>query len=626
MFVAFAGLYPDLMFSRVVNEISYFKGAADEDFYTSEALNGTYRLDRSAADVALKIIYHFFNDDLSKTHVFAHGFFSFVTALAAYWAVSFIVCSSSTRILLAALLIFGGSIFMPGSEVVWPTALTNVISHFLIPLGKTISPIYTTFYFNIYRSPEPQTTWTWVFIALGLMSRWALNPDSRRRLLAYMLVFCFVPFFYVSCVYAIIAVQTLWLAFAFINKQYKLAKMMCMPLVCAVVALVLSLTLNKATAHAAVYSVFHSRLPVLTFSVAISLAMSVFQMTRLRREARVSIIELLSLSLVMTPMVIMNQQIATNAMVMASSFDLYINYLLLLFGFYLWFFCKRHVVSRNLTGKQDYNLRGPILSDNRSGQIRPKAFYHYIWFKDKIRVNVTEAFHALLSFLLHHTSSIMLCAVIALVALGQYNVYNTYYQTNCMFLASRKALDQANSLLNNSVKDVAAFDLSLMDNILLFEKGLKPVQHYSIAFTSPVASIESSTWVDPVHHPVNRGLFEFWMRYNYSPHDISVILNNEATSGEGYYLPFYFSFVDSWGPFSLYRSLRPNFILERIPYIVNAYTDYLSACGGYDASKPVIALCSHMDNGSKPRCFSQKLISEGSVGGTTVYAFLQSGL
>ncbi len=574
--VAVIGAWPHVRFSLELGQPAWFKYSYDEEAYARQALAGAVRPDRLAGALAIRglaAVAHKTGGNLPLALAGADAVLPFAVALAAFFAAGGATRRLGWRLLLAVLLLFGESFLSPASRHVWPPALFDAQQR--LAAASTLFPAHATTFFALYRTPDPQVSWIWTLLALGCLVRLACRPKARGPWLGLVGLNFLTPFVYVFCAVAVLATQVLWIGLLVRGRPGRgLAGRVGLALAGAGLGYALSRLCVPAAASTTGQALFASRLPVVTVNVALSAGLSLMAACRLWR-ARPAVpdpADLLGLALAALPMLLLNQQLVTGRMVMATQFEPAVNAMVLVLGL------------------------GLLLRRRPDAPDRPGA-------------------SALVP-----AACLAIC--LAIVAWGQARSYALWLPVNEQAQAAAKAVDAARDRLPDGDFRVDGLDPGLLDTVAFLRPGTRMVCPFSLLFDAPLAGLDSPEFQEPEDTPFRDRLFEHWLRNGWTPQMVSDVLTTEADAALGGNIQFFFSFLDSWKPLSLGRASRPRDMLARVPRIAADYAAFAGACRGAD--KTVALLSASPLAGSPSPCLNLSPLAETRVGAATVFAYWQT--
>lgn len=531
LLVAAAGVAPHLWFSASSGEISYFKYAYDEEFYGRTALERRLTevpLYRVASGILMRALHGLTGSDLEVTLIVSDFVWPFLCALAAGYLAAALTRRTLPRILLILLFLFGQDIFSLGCTAVWNShGILARLRGLFPPWGAMILPDYTTSYFSLYRTPEPQISWIVEFSCLGFLVRHFCRDqeDPRPRHWAVLLIFdlC-LGVSYVFCAFPVIVLQFLLAAGALLNRRRKRFAGLAGTAMAAVL-LVASGVLFQSESKAAASLLFHSRLPVLTLSVVASAVFVLLVLLRHRLEILRSNRAFFALAAVSIPMLLMDQQLVTGIMVSAKEWERYANYPLLVLGVAI------------------------------SGLLKP-------WNTERIP-----------HLMRRWAPACGLLALAVLVCRGQKISVDQWRPLNEIVMAQREALRTA--------PGVPEFPRLLLEDagaapLLGIKAGnaVRFVLCYQDLFKSPIADMPEQGGVPAGRQTHQERLFEYFARQGKTSQEVDEILRGEAQGRGGFHLGFLFSFRDYWYPATDNRLVRQDEILRQIDLIVSQYRQY----------------------------------------------------
>ncbi|QLA20283.1 hypothetical protein GD604_11425 [Desulfolutivibrio sulfoxidireducens] len=574
--VALLGLWPHLRFSAEHGSLLYYQSAYDEEYYASAAMSGSLRPDRLTGKLAVRALAGLAGPDLSLSLVAADAVLPFFAALAAYFLAGGVVSGMAQRMLVALLVLFGESLLNQGAMHIWPSAMVTWFQKLMD--WSTVFPVHTTFFFSIFRSPEPQASLIWCFLVLGILARIARDRDPKTHLLLLCGLNACFPFIYAPCGVSVLLTQFLWIASLFFVKRNRgLAVRLLAAMAFAGAGFAIMLfqpPLNPPDEPPKL--AFSSRLPVVTFSVVASCLLTVLQGLRLlrARPAPVNPRDALCLVCCALPAALLNQQIVTGRMTMVTPFELSFNAVVLFFG-------------------ASFLLSSVVLAGGKMSRLAAGA------------------------------ATTGLALVVALVVWSQDRSYGMWLGYNYQVRAAVMAADAARAADGEKTPWLDGSDLALVMSVAFLRPEMRPVCLFSRLFDERfLANMGTPGFVPPSDNPMRDEVFEHWLRNGLTPEVVSRTLVAEAEAGSGLNINFFFSFQDSWKPFSLGRAVRREEIKAFIPDIVRDYATFFSDCRQADRTVIFLSTTPVRDDSAGP-CLDVFPVAKGTVGTATVFAALQ---
>lgn len=568
--VAFLGVWPHIRFSVENGKMLYYKSAYDEEYYTS----ATPSSGRQASGYTIKALAMAMGDDLPAATIVADAVIPFMAALAAFFLASGIVTSIEGQLLLSLFFLFGESFINQGSMHFWPPEGTRIVEQLM--QWSTVFSIHSTSFFSIYRTPEPQTSFIWCFLVLGCLVRLGKPAKGTRSLIALAGLNTLSPFFYMPCTLPTLMVQALWCLLLYYKKQTRyLTYRILTALAFATVAFLLLRLLSAPAEGASAQITFSSRLPLITLSVLLSLALTVLQGARLLRSHGTAPdpLDLLSLTCCAMPMILLNQQLVTGRMVMVTPFEISINAILLFLGAALL-----------------------ILQGMRSENSRPRRRFWLIQ-------------GALVSCLL-------------VIVWAQDRSYRMWHEYNQQVQAAVRAIDHTVPPGSKQKIWIDSSDFALLMSIAFLRPQVQPVCLYSQLFGSGfLASIGTDGFVPPQDNVMAPFVFEHWLRNGITPPAIEKILYKQASDGAGLDINFFFSMLDSWKPFSMGRTVKRAEMQEWIPKIVERYSTFYNEC--QQQIRTVLLLSPTELTDQTLPCLDVTFVSKTTVGEASIFTYMQ---
>jgi hypothetical protein len=346
--ILFNPVWTTLRFSTLFGQFLWMQGAHDEAYYfrdivqeiTSGALGVNYRLFSTLLAVALRPLGASSFGSLITIYGLLVPLLAFGAALvlATTWEKW-----SLGRVIWALLLLFsfdflGGSSYLIYNDP--PAAwLARLVGDQAILNSETVT------FFTIHRRPEPQASWIALFLYWALL----LNSFLRWRRSAYLLVCVATPFLAFTYINAAVATILVFCLLSFCSLLFY-RRPVIVPFVLAIAGIVLAYGVSFAlgsTSTVVDRTVFATHLPMLRPSVGFSIAGMIWASVMLRLHG-LSPARLAALVFFAMPTILLNQQIVTGMAVIPWTWEIYINYPLivvgagLMSGQYLSSFERRH--------------------------------------------------------------------------------------------------------------------------------------------------------------------------------------------------------------------------------------------------------------------------------------------
>jgi len=579
-FVGILGLWPHLSFAREIGEFRYFHGAHDEDIYTLGWLSGTLRSTRALSGLALSVVYALCSSSLDATLVISDFIFPFLATCAAYFAASQLVSSRPGRILTALLLVFANDLFSLGNLALWTSSNILGFTQAIDMIGPNLVPPYVTSFLAIFRTPEPQVSFSLMFLNLGLLARFAtIDKDRGPAAFAVAIVaLSLLPIGYTFVTFPIAAIAgASVIVFAFFRKGA--AATVAIGLLAA---MLVSLGVyywnqkgDQTVAGLATHLLYHTRAPIITPAVIGSLIFGTSFGIWMILGRRWQPLAFLALACLLMPAMLSNQQIITGIMFSARDWERTVNYPVLVFG----------IVAA-------LSVIAP-LQEKRPHLLSPLC---WAW-----------------------------CAVILLaVWRGQQSSFGYWKSDNLESIAIIRALkavdpgtlDRASLVFQNA--GIAPLVQVRMKN------QLNPALTYyrvGLNFVPNMAPDANSASPSPYEDSV----FEHWFRTGVSPEKAEQLLHSEAQQRWGPYLGFLFSFRDGWFPASDNRAMRQQEVEQSIGPIIGRYRNYLVSQIRHDFDRPALLVSAQSPAELRsPPGIHNEYIGMGSAGGAVAYVYRQS--
>lgn len=588
--IGMMGIMPHVVFSINMGEISYFKSAYDEEYYILQAIGLGSRPDRLISAFFVKIIYLIAGRNVEHTLIIADFIFPIFCYIAAFFLASVIVSGALQRILLALLFLFGQEFLSLGSSAIWndETTIWNLSfwrSQFG-SWGEMIIPYYSTAYFSLFRSPEPQVSWIVLFGYLGFFVKYFINQRHGalrwNGILSLFVLDTLLAFSYIFIALSVEITKFIFAIYLWLvgNKKASLyISSSC--LYWLIITLTIYLTdLNEAISSTSF--VFHSRLPIVTPSVLLSILMIFIAIILIfiRKKNKNNYELFLSVVTLTMPVILTNQQIVTGMMISAKEWERYVNYPFFILGASLLF-----------VSTINFKKREVALTFQKIIPLSLVLFLSYLLF------------------------------------IGQGNTWDHWYRLNELVTAQKRTL----------VEVIDKFQFNKI-KVLMEQPGREPllglrlndnkyeiyfIVDYNEIFANPISDMTAQGGLPHNQSKHRYNLFEFFARTAKTPSEVFSILENEAMQKSGFNLAFLFSFNDYWFPATDSRLVRKNAILANLDSIVSDYTKYLQEpkLSWFDTT----ILLSEKSPEELPvnPIWINRLLLEGIAGQSKVYAYLQ---
>lgn len=532
VFVAAVGIAPHAWYSLRAGELSYFKSAYDEDTYVRLWLLGQSRHDRVVSDTAFSWLHAACGGNLVAALVKADAVFPAAAALGAFVLASLVVRSASARLLLALLLLFGQELLSFGSSAVtWllPGRLSLAAARLFVAASHPgLIPDYSTSYFSLFRTPEPQVSLCLVLLHMAGVVALILSRGSRRVLLPALAVsHGLVVYGYAFLAVTVVLTEALLvLALACVRRFRTAGELLLTMLPLSAV------WVSRGTLTFSERYIFPSSGPVLTPAVIYSVLLLLAFGLAWRRGLQVDVSALPLVPVcALAPLLLMNQQTVTGIMLSTRDFERYSNYPVLVLG-------------------------GAILVSALVATRRGASGKRHI-------VTASAA------------------ALMVVVALGEWNMVAEYRSANDASMAMARTIEKA-------VADPAAPRRVLLQEVAgvplvaLRLHGRAPVEFvldYTEISRRALPSSDGTAAEREAARFHRARLFEYLARTGESPAGAAVMLGREADvigTGSAFLLHFLFHLSDVWYPFSDGRRVRPEFVKAALPGIVGEYEQFLA--------------------------------------------------
>jgi hypothetical protein len=565
-----------LYFSWTVQELSFFKGAWDEDTYALFPYGpGTPRQDRLLAATLFMTLRTLTGGGYAPALVLADVLLPALAGVCAYWVAAAFLTSNSARLLLVIGLIFGQDLLSLGNGTLlgWAGISLGSYRSLFGDYGDLLVPPYETSYLGIFRTPEPQASYAVFFVVLGLLIR-ILNDRGgtapRNLLLA------------LGTADAVLVVSFIILSLPALFLQTFVAILLCLcnrrksgmivgALAIATIALMVIATWAQA-GYIGDNFLLHSRFPVLTVSVVLGLIGIVIWMVVFIRRPY-DPLTWFSLALMAMPVALCNQQLLTGRMISVRDWEFYVNYPSLILGV-------------ALLVRYQWSSVGWA-----SGRRVEGARWALVGLLIMIIIPAQKRFYG--SFELLNLKSVALAQALADAA--------PRMPTNTTLILEEPVYAPLLAVRRGGERN------SLLDLTDVFLEIIPRLDTADFRLTKHAAA-----------------LFEYWRRNSIDVRRARALLEHEAEARTGLYLAFLFNWSDFWFPGTDSRNVKDAEIRDLIPRIIDLYANYLSGPSESD-NRPFVMLThlsSRAVHKAKPG-YRFELLGAGMAGGVVEWAYAQ---
>ena len=343
LFVVVLGLLPHVRFSLLVGEPTYFFSAYDEEQYSFWALGGggPNQPHRWLSSAALVLLSKLSGGSWNLALVLADAVFPAACAVLAWSLVGHLTRRPPLRLLLALGLLFAQELFSLGCWTIWQfgdvlgvaTAESRVYDirfvRGIAPHGLlSLWPDYSSPFLTQFRTPEPQISRVALFAILAvLLATCRASPGhrpSRAGVILGVLLNAGLAGTYLSQAAAIVVLEGLLSLALLACRRSNLARIVGGFAAVGAASLLVGALAYWSDRNALGVS-FASRLPVLTPSV-IGAAAGLLLLTTVLRRSRGRDQYPVAAACFGTVLVLTNQQVLTGRMVLASTWERYVDY------------------------------------------------------------------------------------------------------------------------------------------------------------------------------------------------------------------------------------------------------------------------------------------------------------
>jgi hypothetical protein len=398
-------------------------------------------------------------------------------------------------------------------------------------------------YFQLFRTPEPQTTWIPFFLYLAVLARFASTLDLRL----YRLLCLITPLFAIGYVAPAISA---WLLFGMLSVYsilfLRLPLRFAFLITFSITSGLLFAAFWVSNRGAALMSIYDSHLPLLKMSIVIALAELVYLAWVLRRinwkmDARLA----LAGACAIIPLITLNQQILTGKIIIAQQWELNCNYICLVLAF------------------------GLLSTFGRPAFAAQRTFRVFV-------------------------ASTVFVAMVAFVVAGHFYTYRAFLGVNLVSVAEARIYrnfserhEAVSAVLLTHFWDEFLFRVRAPDAPPVLGGGAWLIQH-------PLPAVTTAE-IPETYLARNEGViavgFEVLARREFTPEDLRKALREDLTRGECWPVAnYFFSVRDCWDRFSNYRTNPLQRLSPWVDPIIKRYEDYLSALKTASAATPQVLI------------------------------------
>ena len=569
--------------SRVAGRLTWMQTAYDEPYYIQNAIADDLAFDsRVLGRLPAKLLRGAGIDGFDRIAIAYDLVLPVLALLAALFVARRLSKSRIESLAWALALLLAWDVLSLNSSVLFaPTLASRLEAAIGAPWLFAADPFP---YFNLFRTPEPQTSWIVFLFYLGLLCRYADTANLRSYQAACLLTPC------LSILYVSVAI-TAWLVFLLFSLSLLLVLRVreilvwfATTLAVTVAALVLLFSGDSAR-EATSMAIFRSHLPILRPSVLLGLGLCGYVIHSVRTgRAPLDGRRLLAGACALVPVATLNQQILTGRIVIAQQWELFANYIVL-------------VMAAGLVLGAPSRRDAPQWPGRRAAAVACWAL------------------------------------LLSLLVAGQRTTWNNFLPTNLLSIAEARAYEDAVRRSGPSAKVVLpeSWDDALFT--LRVANGANALGGFWwIRKIRPTSLGPEDSWSD--HYARNGARidigYEVLARREITPAALDATLRRELQAGVCWpNLTYFFSEEDCWSRFS-------NFIIEptrrlepMIPEIVEGYRRYLEvAWQAPDASRVLVITREPLDPGSPLGLWRYERVGEAHIragmSDVKAYAYAQS--
>ncbi|MFN8093754.1 MAG: hypothetical protein U0599_16345 [Vicinamibacteria bacterium] len=581
LFVVLLGLLPHLRFSLLVGEPTYFFSAFDEEQYSFWALGGggPNFPHRWLSSAGLWLLSKLAGGSWNLTLILADAVFPAGCAVLAWIVVGHLTRRPLLRLVVTLGLLFAQEFFSLGCWTIWQSGdvlgvtsaesraydlrhLRELAPGWLTPLW----PDYGSPFLTQYRTPEPQISRAALFAILAALLAACRTtpgrPSSRAVLVLGLLLNAGLLGTYLSQAAAIIVLEGLLALALLACRRSDLARIVG-GFAAVGTASLLAGTLVYVSDRNALGLSFASRLPVVTPSVVVALAGLAFLGVSWR-HSRERALYPVAAACFGTVLALTNQQVITGRMILASTWERYVDYPLVFLGIAI------------VAG---WRLRG--------------------------RASLPSAYAV--------AGAAVVLAGSALVTAQDRVFQQEYLVVNLESVAMRRAVQAVEA---RGLRDVTWLLTEPSRSLMLEARLERRIDHLldvSALFRRPVDPLARPEGEWGARSPHARQVFEYLARRPRTPAAVARQLNQESEGGTGDILRFLFDYRDFWAPMTDGRQLRSADVRARIPEVRDGFARYLEA-GDPCWSRPVVVLTRQAAGERVSERWNETFLLEATVG------------
>lgn len=321
--IAAIGIYPHVRWSIENQEISWFYNSYDEGYYGWQAMK-EFSLYRLFSWLIIQPLFLIAGFNTQICMILADAVFPMAVFIAGCYMVRPLCKSAKGMIGSSLFLICFSEVFALRSNFIPHHQLYTWIEQYISAPYCIASNLWQignlTSTFWIFRTPEPQVSWIFLYLILGVAIRIAAWSDFRKKIVIGLIVgitmfgagyiFCSLPLSFAFLLFGILSFKQ------FSNHARWIGAAGLLGLISAFAfALIVS---NRIGGDSLIIK---SRLPILTFSCCIGLFAAFVALIRIFSEREKSPLYFLSIALGIVPIIMSNQQLITGKMIYLLNFE-----------------------------------------------------------------------------------------------------------------------------------------------------------------------------------------------------------------------------------------------------------------------------------------------------------------
>jgi hypothetical protein len=575
--VLVGAVFGTVYFDSAAGEFLWFQGAYDEPFYLFEIMTRQRSLDHRLASRIVAAAASWLGVASFDGVAFAYAALVPLAALFFAYRVSrFFAEDTLSRSAWTLALVFAFDLFSFSSLLFFSESPISRISK--IVNANWLISYDAVPYFILFRRPEPQTSWVFMFLYLVILMR-SFHEMSIRHYRVACIMLPVTSLVYVNVGLVIVVIFAVASVLAILFLRWRILREFSVAMLATAASFML-VFLQPSAGEMAGAASYATRIPIVRISVVMSLAaLAGLLLQHHRAHWRLSGRDCLAVALLLVPLITLNQQIVTGRAVIAQNWEFNVNYLCLVAGV---------------------------------------GFgYRPIWTRFSTNVFVALSIWG---------------GLLSLVAFGTLANRDAFLRTNLVSVAQARAYNAATAAAGPVDQVVLPhfWDESLF--LTRVPRAAPVLGGYNwLIHHQPPRLQPQDDLADHLRAagPSIAAGFETLARRGVSPEQLGLTMREEVLRGICWpTLMYFFSVTDCWLPFTNFRSSAQQTLLDAIPGIVREYDVFRKALGQSSAkARTVLITNERLPEASGDAMVSNRLVAQASVAasGQTVnaYAYVQ---